>query len=201
MYYQNYEDYMRSVLGYQEEPRNTYEPYNYAIMPYENQVYSISNNYSNEIMDLYPEIYKLINPMVCKICEANTKPITRELIEQMTDEIYLNIESTPEINTVVDVRLDKSKDSSTVESNNRTSKTSKTTIASQSETKILEKENRETRRIERNRTLQDLIKILILNQLLGIGRPPREPHRPPFPPRPPVRPPRPRDDRYYNNYF
>ena len=29
MYYQNYEDYMRSVLGYPIEPRNTYEMYNF----------------------------------------------------------------------------------------------------------------------------------------------------------------------------
>ena len=34
MYYQNYEDYMRSVLGYPIEPTNTYESYDYLMSPY-----------------------------------------------------------------------------------------------------------------------------------------------------------------------
>ena len=44
--------------------------------------------------------------MVCKICEVNTKPITKELIEQMTDEIYLNIESETTLEEdIVNVRV------------------------------------------------------------------------------------------------
>ena len=93
MYYQNYEDYMRSILGYPIETGNTYEMYQYPMTPFENtQVYFNTNRYSDEIVNLYPEIYKIINPMVCKICDSNTKPITRELIDQMTHEIYMNIE-------------------------------------------------------------------------------------------------------------
>jgi len=108
MYYQNYEDYMRSVLGYPIQSQNTYEPYNYDEFYYETQIPVGPARYSNEIMDLYPEIYKVVNPMVCKICEANTKPITRELIDRMTDEIYMNLESQPDMNTVVNVRVNTS---------------------------------------------------------------------------------------------
>ena len=94
MYYQNYEDYMRAILGQpiqmsQNDGYNTYT--NYSNTQYE--YLSEMPRYSDEILALYPDIYKLVNPMVCKICEANTKPISRELIEQMTDEIYLNLES------------------------------------------------------------------------------------------------------------
>ena len=89
MYYQNYEDYIRNILGYPIKQNLNINREFYS------DTYNYSNNipkYSSEILNLYPEIYKIINPMVCKICEANSKPITEELLEQMTDEIYLNIE-------------------------------------------------------------------------------------------------------------
>lgn len=201
MYYQNYEDYMRSVLGYPIEPRNTYEMYNF--MPYGNT----TNNYSDEIVDLYPEIYKLVNPMVCKICASNTKPITRELIEQMTEEIYTNIETAPEIDTVINVQVNtprenretSAKDTSLSSTSSKNVRSNNSTTKSDMKVSKDIPEKRETRQFGRNRSLQDLIRILILNQLLGAGRPPH--HRPPFPPRPPVRPPRPREDRYYNEYY
>lgn len=96
MYYQNYEDYMRSILGYPNY-NSAYNNTNYndTYSNYSNTSYQFEQGprYSTEILDLYPEIYKIVNPMVCKICEVNTKPITQELIEQMTDEIYMNLES------------------------------------------------------------------------------------------------------------
>ena len=163
--------------------------------------------YSDEILNLYPEIYKIINPMVCKICEANSKPITRELIEQMTDEIYLNIESDTTIDeNVVNVRvnLPQSKTESTENRNdsnksqitnnrvrdNRQKSIKPDNLNRENRVEELSKgtstaENREDRQIRRrNNTLRDLIKILILNRLLGIGRPPHRPPRP-NPPRPP----------------
>lgn len=208
MYYQNYEDYMRSVLGYPMENQNTYEAYNYSEMPYDmSQMYSNSARYSDEIMDLYPEIYRVVNPMVCKICDANTKPITRELVDQMTDEIYMNLESQPEMDTVVNVRINAPSElENKAEKSNRELSSKQNT--SQGRISKLQEDNREkveTRVVEESRqrrpnnTLRDLIRILILNRLLGgffPGRPPR-----PRPPRPPMRPPFQRDDRYYDPYF
>ena len=75
MYYQNYEDYIRSILGYpvqnnmgcsvayNSDQTNTYSNANIEYL-------TSTPRYSNEILDLYPEIYKIVNPMVCKICEA-----------------------------------------------------------------------------------------------------------------------------------
>lgn len=233
MYYQNYEDYMRSVLGYPIETTNTYaayssNPYETMQMPYTNPA-----RYSDEILDLYPEIYKIVNPMVCKICEANTKSITRELIDQMTDEIYMNLEVQSENETVVNVRanipaskldsdskrnssLDLKSDSLNMKSSrssaqysntmNSTGQVSKEKQGKEMkeaiEVRDLEKETRQRR--PDNRTLRDLIRILILNRLLGgffPNRPPHRPPRPPMPPRPPVRPPFPREDRFYENYL
>lgn len=199
MYYQSYEDYMRNILGYslnQSTYADTYFNYN------RENAYGTAM-YSSEIMNLYPEVYKIINPMVCKICEVNTKPITRDLIEKMTDEIYLNIESNPNLveSTAINVRVNLPKDSKT-EDASMASKTSVNTKnrdnskyrANLSETKVVqEKEigNSEYRQRNQNSILRDLIKILILNQLLGGNRrPPRpNPPRPPYPgPRPPIQP-------------
>ena len=208
MYYQNYEDYMRSVLGYPIENQNTHDTYNYSDMMYgTSQMPTMSNRYSSEIMELYPEIYRILNPMICKICEANTKPITRELIEKMTDEIYLNLEEQPLNDTVVNVRVNTPTVSEKQEKVNRVSSSPRPSSKTKSEenrTDNKEKiENREDRQQRRpNNTLRDLIRILILNQLLGGNFP----NRPPRSPRPPVRPPMgpppfPRNDMMYESYL
>lgn len=203
MYYQSYEDYIRNILGYSNTYNNSSIVYDYPItsMP----------KYSNEILDLYPDIYKIVNPMVCKICEANTKPITRELIEQMADEIYLNLESDMESNDeVINVRVNLPKSTETtgnsvnaqknvqnisnnnskrIRDNRQESKQeNRQETANKNRVEDVAKDNLEinnSRQIRRrNNTLRDLIKILILNQLLG-GRRPQRPPRPNPPPRPP----------------
>lgn len=141
MYYQNYEDYMRSVLGYPAlDSQNTYESFNYMEMPYEtSQIYANPVRYSDDIMELYPDIYKIVNPMVCKICEANTKPITRELIDQMTEEIYLNLESQPELNTVINVRVNTPNNEEKI---NRSQNTNNLTKTKTDTAKVENRENR-----------------------------------------------------------
>ena len=249
MYYQNYEDYMRSILGYPNytaynDMHSNNTNYNDTYSNYSNTSYQFEQGprYSTEILDLYPEIYKIVNPMVCKICEVNTKPITQELIEQMTDEIYMNLESDnyggdETVNIKVNIGNDntnvnndrtknvlnsqgmdlsaetrKNQDKGSrnnmntrnyntknedVRNTNRISKNDvnarkddKTNsrqdksveLASNERPIARVQENRQIRR--RNNTLRDLIKILILNRLLGRNEPWR-PQRPPMPPRPP----------------
>ena len=101
MYYQSYEDYIKNILGYPVQTTNSL----YSNNTYNHMVNSMPN-YNKDILDLYPEIYKIVNPMVCKICETNTKPITEELVEQMTDEIYLNLEGNIDsVDSTVNVRV------------------------------------------------------------------------------------------------
>lgn len=218
MYYQNYEDYMRSVLGYPIDSNNTYAAYS---NPYETMqtTYTNPTRYNDEILNLYPEIYRVVNPMVCKICEANTKPISQELVEQMTDEIYRNLEVQPEVDTVVNIKANISTAKNEAENrNNRslsaTSKSNTTSSQNVSNYYIREKQNKENKELQEareipredrqrrpdNRILRDLIKILILNQLIRgnfPNRPQHHPSRPPMPPRPPF----PREDRFFENYL
>lgn len=138
MYYQNYEDYMRSVLGYPVKNQDTYK----TIASQEPNYSSMRRQDLNNLEEYYPEIYKEINPLVCKVCNDSRKEnINKEILESMVDEVYGNLR---------------------INSNNR--------------------QNRQNN----NLFLRDLIKILILERLLGGGV---FPSRPPRPPRPPVRPP------------
>lgn len=163
MYYQNYEDYIRSILGYPvmtangQYGNNISNTYNYEYV-------SNRPTYNQDILNLYPEIYKILNPMICKICEANTKPITEELLNQMTDEIYLNIESDGNINNRNTNTNLRNTDNSSKTSNNRTTEKNKETNREEN-TESMKNETRQAR-TPRNPVLRDLIKILILNQLL-----------------------------------
>ena len=204
MYYQNYEDYMCQVLGYPINDPNIYETYDYRNDQMSQDTYS----------EYYPDIYRLVYPMVCKVCETNTRPITKELIEKMTDEVYMAIEDT---STTVNIRVNAPKaeenramNSNTNRNNSEEIRTSKTRTERTSKNVSGSAENREVKTVSSqpvesregtradetrfsNSTLRDLIKILILNQIFGNrpNRPPRPP-RPPFPGgpgMPPTRPP------------
>ena len=136
----SYEEYMQQVLGY--TPRNmqdTFSTNDYYIMQTNNTI-------------------EMNNPKVCNECSKNTMPITNEILEQMTDNVFnaIDVDLKIETNVKIDTRKDNSRQG----------------------------EDRQQRR--RNNTLRDLIKILILNQILG-GFPIRPPFpgRPPMPPRPP----------------
>lgn len=144
-----YEEYMRNVLGYQGN--NTYDM-NYSNWNMQNMT-AMTNIQINELENCYPDIYKIVYPMIQRACNQNRKPLTKDVIDNMTDEIYFAIE-----------------DKEMIENCNK-------------------EENSENRQMSRNTNLNDLIRILILRELLGrpgipINRPPR-----PMPPRPPARPP------------
>ena len=165
MSYQNYEDYMKSVLGYSPYVQNNYtynEPedmYNSVNMQ-EDVVESIQ-----DVTQFYPEIYKIVYPMVCKQCNTNlNRKLTNDLLEQMIDEIYKNVEPEDE-QTNVRTQL---KNGDVINPNSK-------------DPKPVIKETRQT-----NFLLRDLIRILILREW---GRPTRPsitpPYRPPMPPPPP----------------
>ena len=169
MNYQNYEEYMRSVLGYSPYVEN-----DYTYTDEQEDIYNYQNDtlpYMQQTQDLtpfYPEIYKIIYPMVCKTCNMNSgRDLTKDLLEQMCDEIYRNVE--PEQETQANVRNQPPLKNGDVRNPNA------------KEPVVPIKETRQT-----NFLLRDLIRILLLREW---GRSPRPPQRPPFPGgRPPVGP-------------
>lgn len=157
MYYQNYEDYMRAVLGYaNNEPNYTYDSY----YP------RVEQSQYDEIENLYPDIYRIVNPIVEDVCNRNrNKPMTEELIRTMTDEVYNSVEGSSGVQVNVQVKTEL-----------------KNGDVRNPNVKAKEPLEQETR--QKNFLLNDLIKILIIKNLLK-NRPPRRPpfpgNRPPFP--------------------
>ncbi len=153
MYNSNYEEYMQNVLGYSLRPKNTYQ------MP--DSMYEMSQVDNYEDIDLesfYPDIYRMIYPMVQKVCMKTTSIINEETIDSMTNEVYLAMEG-----------------EETRQGKLSTNTSNGARIAGTANTNKLE----ETR--QQNFQLRDLIKILIIRELLrrrrrpGIGRPPMRP--------------------------
>ncbi len=177
MYNETYDEYIRSILGYPPVDTNT----NY-------QNYNNRNNYNTqndmELEKCYPEIYKIVYPMITKKCSNITSSLTNDDIENMTDEIYYALEEKNEIQ----VNINLTNEVKTSQTSNMTKAVSKKPEVRINETS---EEKRQTRQF--NRGLRDLIKILLIRELLNRpGRPPHNP-RPPMPgpggPRPPMRPP------------
>ena len=185
MYYNDYEDYMRSVLGYNSMNSNMPNMYNQDYymqnrMPCQMGTYQndcVGNTMGDNVEDLYPDIYKIVNPLVCRVCQNNTKPITNDLIEQMISQVYSNIKA-DDIN-IVNINVETgdvvNKEVNNRAQENRDSKSSKEKLDSRG--------SDDTRnRRPNNPLLRDLIRILLLNRLFGNQRPmPRPPMRPPFP--------------------
>lgn len=153
MYYQNYEDYMRNMLGY-SNPNNMEMP-TYMM---QDDYYQDGMNDMTDIENMYPDIYRKVYPMVCRACDTNTKPLTEDTIEEMVNSIVLNIEGN---NEQVNVKMElKNGD---VRNPNA------------------KQELRETRQPSNN-FLRDLIRILLIRELIRRrpNRPGMGP-RPPFP--------------------
>lgn len=205
-----YEDYMRSVLGYQ--PMNNYQDtYNYNsydnyssydvvptmplmqtqrmqmmnnMMPMQNQnmqsmsarpMTAMNNIQIQELEKCYPEIYQIVYPMVQKACAENRGEITRELIDKLTDEIYSAVEDRELVQDRGGAKVAKTDEKPTATNAGKIEKSKEDRYC----------QNCDSR--QRNTGLNDIIRILLLRELLG--RPGFPGFRPPRPPRPPMRPP------------
>ena len=162
----DYEEYMRSVLGYNQIPNsiytNTYDNYYYDSDYINNQ----NRNSQVEVIEtMYPEIYRIVYPMVCRVCMQNSqRELTMDLINNMVDEVFMNVEPAERQNQTVNTQRPILKNGDVRNPNAK------------------EPEVRgETR--QQNYMLRDLIQILILRELLRIRnqRPSMPPTRPPRP--------------------
>ena len=115
--------------------------------------------------------------MVSKRCENVRADLSNEELEKMTDEIYFALESKNETQLNINLKNDV--------------RTSSSVNARKADVSATESPKRGTRQF--NSGLRDLVKILLIRELLNRPRPfpPRPPVRPPMPPGPgpPMRPP------------
>ena len=165
--------------------------YNYDFPYNHRQPNFNSRNLAMDIENMYPEIYKIVYPMIQKACMQNNRPITEEVLDEMTSDIYNNIEADNIVNLNIDIVNNRNEKNSAQQSSSQSTGTSENR-SSQVNTKnaTASIQNREYRQV--NNPIRDLIRILLIRELIG-GRPGPRPQRP-FPPGPEPffsRPPRP----------
>lgn len=149
--YNSYEEYMQNVLGMNMNMTNTYMPSNNYYEP------RMQESNLQEVNKFYPEIYGIVYPVVQKVCSRRGATTLNEpLINEMVDEVYSVIEPREE------------EDSSREVGQN----------LKNGDVKNPRVKEKETRR-PINNSLRDLIRILIIRELLQGGwqgnrpRPPR----------------------------
>ena len=181
MFEDSYNEYIRSVLGYPNQVQsnipNGIMEYEYTV-PYQ-QNYSNLNNSNDELNKYYPEIYKIVYPMVMKVCNSNRGEVTKELLENLTDEIYYAIEDNNEIN--VNINLGNEIQNNSIQKRNENKPENKLENKNIKNNKELKEMRNDRSPRQMNTVLRDLIKILLLRELTGRPQyPNRPPNRPPF---------------------
>ena len=154
--YNSYEEYMQNVLGLNVP--NTYGQGNmgyYGDMQMQTQVQmqNLDTNFT-EVNKYYPEIYRILYPMIQKACSKGNRGLLNEAqINEMVEEVYSAIEPGDDILQGVD--------------NGSTPRNGD----------VKNPRVKETRRPNKNYLLRDLIRILIIRELLqgGGNMPPRPP--------------------------
>ena len=161
MYNNNYEEYIRTILGYPNTPELQEN------QMYSNGYYTMSQtNSKTNLESFYPEIYKIIYPMVKKACEKNIRN-TEEDIEKMTDEIYMSVEDNHQID--LNIRLGNTISATNINKMQNKNETHKEEIQKRNN----EKQSSESRNVEMqtkrnpaNNYLRDLIKILLIREIV-----------------------------------
>lgn len=158
MDYQNYDDYMRNTLGFSgmNSPMNmqgtscpNMNCQNMCISPYSNMVSNqmMWQDPSYDLERMYPDSYKIVYPMVVSYCRNVSMPVTEDMIDRMTDDIYDRAVADGRISVDINVEIENREDSKDSEDRQMV--------------------NRPPRRRRRNRFFRDLIRILLLRELIG----------------------------------
>lgn len=181
MYNNPYEEYMRNSLGYNGMPIMNMNQINMNSGNTMSEMYETEGNYmcdEKSVEDMYPEIYRIIYPMVCKACMAVNENITEDLVSRITNEVYINVENVEVTSETRNTSSQLNRNTKIENVNNKASSTSNNNSLNT---------RQETR--QQNPLLRDLIRILVLRELIGNPTPGPRPHPPYNPPgRPPFGP-------------
>lgn len=142
MFYPNYDDYMRDVFYFNglSNPNSMY---------YMNNAVNTASLNNTSLNTLYPSIYRIINPVVQKVVNGNNYQfINEETVNNMVDGVYGIVEG--DINNVEK------------EANQDTRKNTTMVNSSQNSTVSTANTNNFN-----NNLLRDLIRILIIKELLN----------------------------------
>ena len=183
MFYTNNDNYMQDLYFYNQQPSNTYNPFmtnnamgvnninpnmgtgiamnnmNGMLMGQNNNMLPFQN-----LSSLYPSIYRIINPVVSRVVSnGNNQIINEDYLNNMVDTVFNIVESQIETEPVQNQRNVQSEtqmSSNTSSNNNQTTRTTE----SNRQTSVSQSTSRNNRN---DSLLRDLIKILIIKELLA----------------------------------
>ena len=145
MDYRNYDDYMRNMFGYSNMNCNNNMCMNMP-NPFQGNMYQVSDDLEN----MYPDTYRVVYPMVVSACNMVNMPVTEEMVDKMTDDIYDRAVTDSRIKVDINIEVESRENG---------------------EDRQMSNDPRQRRPRRRNRFFRDLIRILLLRELLGRRRP------------------------------
>ncbi len=176
MFYSNNDNYMQDLYFYNQTPNNTYFPnnmpnYNIPLTQNQNMInpmYNNSNMNANQmcqnINNLYPNIYRIINPVVLKvIANSNYQFLNDDVLNNMTDTVY----------NIVEGQIDYDDNISTTTENSQSTSSNTNSVSSNSNSRVTETRQSNTSQTSNSKSnrndnlLKDIIKILILKEILS----------------------------------
>lgn len=185
MFYQNNNDYMRDAFFYSTPQNSTYaNGCNNCFTPMNNMQTPMMMPQQNmqriSVSSMYPQIYRIINPVANRvISNSNYQFLTEDTLNNMVDTVYNIVEgdvstlsSTTPINsgddTVTQGPARGSQTSTNSSSNNSsTSANSRQTTATESSRSSTTTIMSRNKNRGENQLLRDLIKIIIIKELLS----------------------------------
>ncbi|MBR3614750.1 MAG: hypothetical protein IKL55_06190 [Clostridia bacterium] len=130
-----------------------------------NNMFLNNNIPAQNLSNLYPSIYRIINPVVSRVISNNNQVITEELLNNMTDTVFNIVEGQIDLgDDVVQRNTQNEVQSSSNTSSNVSNNTSSTRATENSRQTTQQTSFRNNRN---DHLLRDLIKILIIKELLS----------------------------------
>ncbi len=165
MFYTGNDNYMQDIYFYNQNP-NTYHGINGfpngANNNYwgQNASYINSNMMPNNINMLYPSIYRIIMPVILRVIQnSNYQFINEDILNNMVDTVYNIVDGQIEYTDETNNSSNQSSNS-TVGTNNQTTRNNEQRAQSSNTT------NQTNNNRKDNPLLRDIIKILILRELM-----------------------------------
>ncbi len=166
MFYSGNDNYMQDLYFYNQMPNNTYNPYasqnpNMMNMPgmYMGQNPNFLNNTlpNQNLTNLYPSIYKIINPVVSRVVQnSNYQFLNEDTLNNMVETVYSIVDGQIEYG---DEPISSKENLSNTNNNQVTNQTVRTTETT--------KQNANFQTTRNDSLLKDIIKILIIKELLS----------------------------------
>ncbi len=186
MFYSNNDNYMQDLYFYNQTPQNTYNPnmnnfanqmpnnmgmmnnMNPMCMGQNPNMFNNNPNQMQSMSSLYPSIYRIINPVVSRVIQnSNYQYFNEDVLNNMVDTVYNIVEGQIEYDEEEPVA---SRTSTTQSNTNNVTTNSSNSGTTTRQTETSQATNQTTNVSRNNRNdslLRDIIKILILKELIS----------------------------------